>query len=149
MADETTTTGLPKLWAAFAGSAYSQEITVHTTEFEALWSCVEALSLDEEDRELDRETSDAADVRSALDDYCSSRADDWHVNEVELPACVYAEAPAMRESLNDLLEVVQWLQDSGNLKSPIEPHPYGLGVMQAKQTARALLARIDGTEARS
>ena len=49
------------------------------------------------------------------------------------------EISKLRTALKDLLEVVQWLQDSGNIKSPIEPHPFGLAVIQAKQQARAAL----------
>jgi hypothetical protein len=52
------------------------------------------------------------------------------------------------KALEDLLETLQWLQDSGNLKSPIEPHPFGLGVIMAKQQARSAIAnaRAKGDE---
>lgn len=48
----------------------------------------------------------------------------------------------LAQATRDLLDVLQWLQDSGNIKSPIEPHPFGLGVMLAKQQARAALQRV-------
>jgi hypothetical protein len=86
-------------WAAFAGSAYGQEITLHESKRSALYDVVNSLGIDvlgraEEDaREGEDEGDAAARVLDAtdeetivewLDSYCSSRADDWHVNEVEV-----------------------------------------------------------------
>ena len=73
-----------ELWAAYSGSALGSEISLYPTQLEALWACVRDLGLDEDDRGL-TETSDADALRDALDHYCSTRADDWHVNEVTLP----------------------------------------------------------------
>jgi len=53
----------------------------------------------------------------------------------------YEENPCLATALNDLLEVVEWLTMSGNIKSPITPHPYGLAVMMAKQNARRELSK--------
>lgn len=72
-----------QLWAAYAGSADGSEITLHATENAALRAVVAALGIDVEGRELDLDDDEA--IREALDDYCSTRADDYEVQEVELP----------------------------------------------------------------
>lgn len=59
-------------------------------------------------------------------------------------ARLIAAAPEMLEVLRDMADTLQWLQDSGNLKSPIEPHPYGLGIMAVKQKARAAIRKATG-----
>ena len=61
-------------------------------------------------------------------------------------ARLIAAAPDLLAALRDMDDLLQWLQDSGNLKSPIEPHPYGLGVMLAKQAARAAILKATGQE---
>ena len=81
-------TGRKTYWAAFAGSALGQEITLHRTEQEALDAVVAALGLEEhEDEEDDRAVCDMdeEELREFLDDWCSARADDWCVDEVEVP----------------------------------------------------------------
>jgi len=65
-------------------------------------------------------------------------------DERKANAHLIAAAPEMLEALKNLLETSEWLQSSGNLKSPIEPHPYGLGVMLAKSNARAAIAKAEG-----
>ena len=67
-------------------------------------------------------------------------APQWRAEVTYCP--LHAVAPELAGALRDLLDTLQWLQDSGNLKSPIEPHPYGLGVLAAKQWARGVLAHI-------
>ena len=57
-----------------------------------------------------------------------------------------ARIEELEKALGDLLDVVNWLQESGNMKSPIVPHPFGLGVLGAKAAARAALK---GQEART
>jgi len=65
-------------------------------------------------------------------------------DEARANARLIASAPEMFEALKNLMEVVDWLSSSGNLKSPIEPHPFGLGVIQAKQDARTALRKATG-----
>lgn len=52
----------------------------------------------------------------------------------------------LTQALQGLYNMVQWLQDSGNLKSPIEPHPYGMALIQAKQQARSVLDQVNKGE---
>jgi len=62
-------------------------------------------------------------------------------------ACEGINPPAVPEivaALQNLLDIVDWLQKSGNMKSPVTPHPFGLGVIGAKQAARTALARAKG-----
>ena len=66
------------LWAAYAGSPDGQEITLHATERKALLACMSALGIDTTAPEDDE-------LRAILDDQCSSRSDDWHVEEVQIP----------------------------------------------------------------
>jgi len=72
-------------------------------------------------------------------------------NAARIVACVNAceginpeAVPEIVKALGDLLDVVNWLQGSGNMKSPIVPHPFGLGVLGAKAQARAALAKARG-----
>lgn len=55
-----------------------------------------------------------------------------------------AAAPNLLEALKNLLEILDWLGNSGNLNSPIEPHPYGLAVIMAKNSARGAIAKATG-----
>lgn len=55
-----------------------------------------------------------------------------------------AAAPELLKALEDLSEIVDWLIQSGNVNSPIEPHPYGCGVILARQQARSAIARARG-----
>ena len=64
-------------WAAFSGTANGQEITLHPTEYAALWDVAERLGITIDD------SFNADDLRGALDDACQG-ADDWHVQEVTL-----------------------------------------------------------------
>jgi hypothetical protein len=52
------------------------------------------------------------------------------------------DIPALVQALKDMEELLVWLSESGNLKSPIEPHPYGLAVIQTNANARALLSKL-------
>ena len=45
----------------------------------------------------------------------------------------------LHETAVNMAGMLIWLSESGNLKSPITPHPMGLGVIQALQDARAFL----------
>lgn len=89
-----------QLWAAYAGSAIGSEITLHRSQRAALEAVVQALGLyfpdtegqdapDEDDRsEDDRRALSAYDddeLTEEIDTYCSTRADDWRVEEVTLP----------------------------------------------------------------
>jgi hypothetical protein len=91
------------LYAAYSGSAAGgSEITLHATKRAALIDVVNALGIDVLDRaypdgtEYEEGEDDTAavnrvlatfdeeDIIEWLDSYCSSRADDWHINEVEV-----------------------------------------------------------------
>lgn len=71
----------PVVWAAYTGSAYGQEITLHRTELAALDACATTLHADD-----GRSFTDEEDFREALDLHCQGRSDDWYVCEVSLPA---------------------------------------------------------------
>ncbi len=76
------------LWAAFAGSALESGITLHLTEREALEAVINVLGLDFGSEEYSRgqlSDHDNESLRNQLEDYCSDRADDWCVQEVEIP----------------------------------------------------------------
>jgi hypothetical protein len=134
------------LWAAYAGSAYGSEISLHATEREALEAVVSALGLDFDEDEGETvvlpngqletiagrgrlEDSDNDTLREHLDNYCSTRADDWHVNEVEVE--LPAQVAAMRAFIADVARCGY---------SVNRDH-----VAQITDEARVLLARIDGT----
>jgi cytochrome oxidase Cu insertion factor (SCO1/SenC/PrrC family) len=80
----------PRVWAAYSGTASGDGISLHKTEREALEAVVEGLGIDyQEDEDHTRpatmaEASDD-DIRERLDEYTSTRSDDWCVQEVELP----------------------------------------------------------------
>lgn len=77
-------------WAAYAGSAYGSEITLHRSVQAAYLACCATFGIGMDDRvkewRAQHWSDDAIDAQlvARLDGHCSARADDWHVNEVNL-----------------------------------------------------------------
>lgn len=78
-------------WAAYVGTSMGQSITLHTSERDALEEIADYLwgqqpddEKEEHEQQAIEEQSDE-DLEAAIEDHCLSGADDWHVNEVELP----------------------------------------------------------------
>lgn len=81
----TRTEPQPKtIWAAYAGTAVGDEISLHRTEREALEAIADTLWGDQPGEEDQRPLTDD-ELREAIEDHCTSRADDWCVQEVTLP----------------------------------------------------------------
>lgn len=78
------------LWAAYAGSALGDDLSLHRTRREALEAVCSTLGLDDAD-ELDPEDVrlnadlDDDELAERISAYCEGRADDWCVSEVEVP----------------------------------------------------------------
>ena len=79
-------------WAAYAGTANGSDISLHLTEIDALLAVLAALGVDPDDIDAVEGDEargvgdmDADELREFLTDYCSGRADDYEVREVELP----------------------------------------------------------------
>lgn len=98
---EPTPTPPMTRWAAFTGSAGGgEDISLHTTEREALEECINALGIDvlstQDERAREGESEDEATdrvlagldddtLRDMLQEHCDSGADDWSVREVQVP----------------------------------------------------------------
>ncbi len=78
------------------------------------------------------------------DDFAITRPGDLSREQCDCIVRAVNSHDALVAALENLLETVEWLTMSGNIKSPIEPHPYGMAVIMAKQDARAALARARG-----
>lgn len=85
MTKTRTRTDAPKMWAAYVGMAQGQGITLHGSRLDALLSIADALELLTPDEDAGRVDVTEKDLGRRIEQHCLPTADDWYVQEVEIP----------------------------------------------------------------